>query len=364
MDIIHDNSRRQLIQLSAIVGEANLPDYVRDYSVPDAKIASALRDEFFADPGKRLYPIDSKGATWLSAGYYMLSKAGAWDGDLAKHPTLAAIKFAADVWGIGADVDKLVSAVAAFNGPAKSAADSDDSYGWVIRNAQGDVIRRRYPMFDAAGVRKAANFFAENRKHYAHDVRKSIAGRIVEKAAEFGVAPAELPQAVVKEAGHGLPQRSAIVQELEERAKLAKDAEFSALVDNVTRLLKTADEAEILDAMDKLAETIEAFDRAEDLVRHYGTKISFPADFMMSISLKEAQDFANRTVVLKKHAFDVEKLVKNVDLGEFEAILGEDFAKKACVDGKLVPAQLKTALDALACEDKAALERHLEQICG
>ena len=362
MDIIHDNSRRQLMQLAAIVGAGNLPDYVQDYSVPDAKIASALGDEFYADPGKRLYPIDSKGAAWLSAGYYVMSKQAESFEDLTKHPTLMAIKFAADVYGIGPDVDKLVQAIATFSGATKNAAASDDDYGWLIKNAAGDVIRRRYPMFDATGVVKAAMYFDENRRHYPLDVRKGIAGKIVEKAAKYGVSG--LPESVRKEAGEGIPRRSVIMQELGERAKLAKDAEFAQLVDNVNKLLKTADEAEIVEAMDKLASTIEAFDQAEGLVRHYGTKISYPADFLMSITAKEAQDFAARTVVLKQHAFDVEKLAKCVPLDQFEAALGEEFAKKIAAAGAVVAKQLKAALEALPPAEKSALEKHLTLIYG
>ena len=356
MDIIHDNSRRQLMQLATIVGATELPDYVQDYIVPDAKIASALRDELFADPGRRMYPIDSKGATWLSAGYYALAKgAGSLD-DAARHPTLAAIKFAADVWGIGKDVNAMLDKIAAFNGTTKSAADMDENYGWLIKDVAGNVVRRRYPMFDAEGVQKAAAFFVENRRHYANDVRRGIASKIVEKAAQFGVSG--LPEAVEKEAGQGIPSRAIIVQELGERARLAKDAEFGQLVENVNKVLMHADEGEVLDAMNKLADVIAAFDEAEGLVPFYGIRISYPADFLMSLTQKEASEYVDNTVVLKRHAFDARKLAADVPLDVFEAALGSAFAEKFA--GAQMPArELKAALDALSPSDKAALEQHL-----
>lgn len=362
MDIIHDNSRRQLTHLAAIVGVDSLPDYVGNYSVPDAKIASSLGDEFFADPGKRLYPIDSPGAAWLSAGYYCMAKQAESFDDLTKHPTLMAIKFAADVWGIGEDVDNVIRSVAAFNGATKSASGDDAAYGWLIKDASGNVIRRRYPMFDAVGVTKAAAFFTENRRHYAADVRRGIAQKIVEKAAEYGVE--DLPTTVLKEAGEGIPRRSIIIEELGERAKLAKDAEFATLVENINTLLKAADENEIYDAMDKLASMIEAFDQAEGLVPQYGIKVSYPADFLMSLTQKQASAYVETTVVLRKHAFDVTKLAESVPVAAIEDVLGADFAAKVAENGKLDAKRLKIELDALPQAEKSALEQHLVAICG
>jgi hypothetical protein len=348
MDVIHDNSRRQLMQISAVVGEENLPDYVQHYNVPDEKNASSLPDELFADPGKRLYPVDSKGATWLSAAYCAMNKGAEY--------TMLDIKRAADAWGITEDVDKVIQEIEAAQGNIKAATDDDSNYGWIIYNRNGDVVRRRYPMFDSNGVQKAAAFFDENRRHYPHELRKQLATNILTKAAQYGVGLDVLPDSIQREAGHGIPRRTVIMRELNERAQLAKDAEFSVLMANVTRLIGNAGEGEVLDSMDKLAETIDAFDQAEGLVRYYGTKITYPADFLCSVTMKEAQDFVDKNVTLRRLTFDVEKLAVDVPAEVFHTVIGDVDVSDA--------EKLAAVLRDLPAADKAAVEDHLVAMYG
>lgn len=366
MDVIQDNSRRHLMKLANIVGTDNLPDYVNDYIVPDTETASALLDSDFADPGKRAFPIESPGSTWISAGYYMLDKK---DRDKEADFTFKAIKRAGDIWGIQKDIENLMLAVDTFNGPTKSAADNDSNYGWLIKDAEGNVVRRRYPMFDSEGVVKAAEFFMDNRRQYPRVVRKDIATKIVEKAAEYGVSFEALPDALEREAGLGIPRKTVIMRELNERAQLAKDAEFSVLLSNVSRLVGNSEGPDFAASMDKLAETIDAFDQAEDLVKHYGTRISYPADFLFSITQKEAADFTEKTVTLRKMVFDIEKLASSVPLSVFVDVLGDGFAsrfhKEASEDLSETFADsetLRSAVNLLPKEDKAALEDHLVYI--
>lgn len=371
MDITHDNSRRKLMQISAIVGTENLPDYVVDYTVPDYKIASALQDELFADPGKRLFPVDSKGATWMSAAYAAFNYP---DRVATKYAgaCMQSIMKAADAWGIRDDVDKAVAAIDAYHGNVKCAEDDDANYGWCIRNQNGDVVRRRYPMFDAEGVRKAAMFFSENRKHYPSDVRKEIAGNILTKAAQHQVADDELPDCVSREAGRGIPRRTVIMRELNERAKLAKSADFAVLMANVTRLIGSAGEAEVVESMDKLAAMIDAFDQAEGLVQHYGSRITYPSDFLCSVTIKDAQAFVDSNVTLRRFTFDVEKLA-SLPPSVFEAVLGDDFTHSVMGEqdksGKTASAtidtaRLRIALTKLSAADKDALETHLVSLYG
>lgn len=362
MDIIHDNSRRRLVKLASIVGEDNLPEYVLNYTVPEAKTASALLDTEFADPAKRQFPINSAGDTWMSAGYYLLDKNSVAEDDYVFNT----IKQAAEVWGIINDLNNLETTLRTFNGNTKSAADNDSNYGWIIKDATGNIVRRRYPMFDAEGVIKAAEFFTDNRRQYPSVVRKSIASKIIEKAAEYGVDYESIPKAVEREAGLGVPRKTVIMRELNERAQLAKDAEFSVLLANVSRLMGSTDNSDFMDSMDKLAETIEAFDQAENLTQYYGTKISYPADFLFSITQKEATDFTARTITLRNLVFDLEKLAANVPLSAFTDVLGDSFALRFKKTGSedttttfISAENLKIALNLLPKEDKAALEEHL-----
>ena len=69
MDVLHDNSFRQWSQIGVAL-KGTIPDYVSNYTPLEEKDASTLPDEVFADPGKRLFPLDSPANTWLSGMYY------------------------------------------------------------------------------------------------------------------------------------------------------------------------------------------------------------------------------------------------------------------------------------------------------
>ena len=69
MDVLHDKGHRLWVQLGTKHAEL-VPDYVLDYQLPEEKEAESLPDKLFADSHRRLFPIDSPAATWLSAAYF------------------------------------------------------------------------------------------------------------------------------------------------------------------------------------------------------------------------------------------------------------------------------------------------------
>jgi hypothetical protein len=551
MDVLHDNSFRTWTKIAAIVGEQQIPDYVRQYTPPDAESASSMSDDDFADPGKRAFPVDSKAATWLSAAY-MLEKVaqyaaagvmgglglgralrGDWlreqeqaeaeakvidrfygaasarkaappavtnappavtnappavtnappavtnappavtnappalhkKGWLADAPEamqkeaqlvtllgalIGAIKArkgqrwrgaghgaliggAADIgmgvgglpgtlagstplavggaglgtlggyqagkqlstrlagskgspwaddekeaswladapeqrlvnaiqaWGIEDDVLKLAEAFDADAGQTKQAGDVETNYGWILKDASGNVTARRYGVFDPQGLWKASTYFDANRRHYPLATRTSIARFLLQKAAEYGVEYEQLPGSVLREAGYGVPRKSVIMRELNERAMLAKDAECGILLANVNRLLGTGSDQEIATNLDKIAQTIDAFDQAEDLTRHYGKRITHPSDFLCSVTFKQATAFVADTVQLRKLSFDVQKLVGESTFHKAaEIAMGPDFATSVT---QMDAPKLAETLRALPLADRGALEDSILSLC-
>jgi hypothetical protein len=243
----------------------------------------------------------------------------------------------------------------------KAATDTDANYGWVIRDGAGAVVERRYPMFDADGVSKAAAYFDDNRRHCPWDVRASIAKAILSKAAEYGVPVEKLAGSVLREAGAGIPRKSVLMRELNERVRLAKDAEAGLLLGNVNRLIGAATDAEFAESLDKIASVLNRFDEAEGLVQFYGTRLMYPADILAGISLKEAQAFQKNAVRLCRHVFDCEKLAAVLDTDVLTDTLGVAFvdrvkAATSTDPARIHPGRLQHELQKLADEDKAALE--------
>lgn len=351
MDILHDSSQRTWYQLGTKFASL-IPEFVLDSEFPEKEAADRLGFREFADEGRRLFPIDSPAAVWLSAAYFAKNAEEGYK-PVLRDAVEARIKQAADIYGIRKDVDAIMTAIRG-DGQTKQAS-GDGDYGWVSGK------ERKYPMFDADGVKKASAYFTENRFMYPAAMRKAIAGAIMQKAALYGVA---VDDCVRKEAGHGLPRRDTLMAELLHRAELAKDAECSAAVANLNQLLACASAEEMSDMLDKVAEIVDAFDQIEGFDRQYGKKLLSPADILYDIDMKAAEEAVQDSVELHRHVFSLKKLAElSVDV--YEAALGEDFAGRIKnAEGGVDRAKLGDELFSLPRPDRAALEDHLWTLFG
>lgn len=347
MDILHDSSQRTWYQLGTKFASL-IPEYVLDAEFPTKEAADGLGFREFADEGRRMFPIDSPAAVWLSAAYFAKNAEEGYNAVL-RGAVEARIKQAADIYGIRKDVDTIMSAIRD-PGSEKTAADIDSNYGWVSGG------ERRYPMFDANGVKKAAAYFSENRFNYPPAMRKTVAMNIMSKAAEYGV---DVESAVRREAGHGMPRRDVLMAELLARAQMSKNAEFAVAVANVNEVLGCATPQELAENLDKIAEVIDAFDRAEGLDKRYGKTLLSPADFLYDIDVKAAEEMVADSVELNRHVFSLRKLAE-LEPSVFEAALGQEFADRIkTAEGRVDKAKLGDELFSLPRPDRAALEDHL-----
>lgn len=351
MDIRTDTSHRHFVNIASIVGQNDIPLYVRQYAIPDEKTASAFDDTAFADRHNREYGLESPGATWLSAAYLAYNNRGR----IPESDTANNIKRAAEVWGITKDVSKAVRKIREhFEKLAAPKEPTDDDYGLVIYDQAG-VKNRKYPMFCREDVEKAAEYFEDNRKAYPARVRKVITTRILQKAAEFSVPEDTLPECIFKEAGMCIPDRESIIDELENRAGIVPDPEVAALAKNTAAIVKAADADELADVMDKVAEVIEACDIVDGRVSHYGTRYAFPADMIYGMPYKQASDMVRRVVVLGGSPFDAVKMAAEITPAQFGDMLGDGFVAQITVDGAIDPMRLADGLNKLASVQKEEL---------
>lgn len=358
MDVLRDTSHRHFVNIASIIGQDNIPLYVKQYDIPDEKQASAFDDAAFADRHNREYGLESPGATWLSAAYLAYNSKG----DIPPSDVAYNIKRAADVWGISNDVDKVVETIRAhFEKMAAKKEPEDSDYGLVVFDQAG-VKKRKYPMFCAEDVEKAASYFEDNRKAYPAKVRKVVTTRILQKAAEFHVDESMLPECIFKEAGMCVPDREAIIGELETRALTVRDPEVAALAENTAKLVKVADAEELADVMDKVAEAIEACDLVEDRAPYYGTRYMFPADVMYGLPYKQAADMCRRVVVLGGTAFDAVKMASEIPANTFSDLLGNGFVAEISIGGSIDPYRLASGLGKLASDQQYELRAALEAL--
>lgn len=351
MDIRTDTSHRHFVNIASIIGQDDIPLYVRQYDIPDEKVASSFDDAAFADRQNREYGLESPGATWLSAAYLAYNNRG----HIPESEISNNIKRAADVWGITGDVSRAVRKIREhFEKLAAPKEVTDDDYGLVVYDQAG-TKNRKYPMFCGDDVTKAAAYFEDNRKAYPVRVRKVITTRILQKAAQFNVPEDTLPECIFKEAGMCIPDRESIIDELENRAMVVQDPEVATLAENTMKLVKAADADELAEVMDKVAETLEACDIVDGRVNQYGSRYMFPADVIYGMPYKQASDMIRRVVVLNGNAFDTVKMASAITPDQFGDMLGDGFVARITVNGVVDPAQLADGLNKLAASQKAEL---------
>ena len=174
----------------------------------DCKEAEALPDTSFADRVHRRFPLTDKANTWASAGYFAKTASECGYSKVEHDFVLSRIKRAAEIYGIGKEVDDLMSKIAssASDGTEKKAEDPGNYC---------DPDHKGYPVFDKKGAELASEFFSRNAYKYGHERRMSITKNILKKCAEYGVKAAEQ---VRLSAGDGFPNRETLAENLLFRA--------------------------------------------------------------------------------------------------------------------------------------------------
>jgi hypothetical protein len=368
MDVLHDATHKLWVNF-ALSPSSSIPEYVYNYTLPEVKAASTFENSEFADPVRRWFPIGDASTTWLSALYFNKhALADELPYKKAEREFVGAtILKAGKLHGIESDLKQLIDGLAdtlAANKQAAANVDDDAAYGIVLRHATtGQVLDRKYPLFDTVGVRKAADYFTENRSRYPAEWRKTIATNILRKAAEFGMGIDTLPAPVKREAGYGLPRKDVVMNELLERAHLIKDAandDVAVLLANINELVAVMDNKEFGENLDKIAEIIDAFDKVANLTSQYDRKILMPADFLYDLDMKAAADAVENAVELNNHVFYLSKLAE-LDVAVYGVVLGPDFVQAIIKQGtqKIDADKLSDNLSSLPKPDKVALEDYL-----
>jgi len=350
MDFPHDTGFRTWMELADNHSDL-IPSYVMGHE-PE-KMAS---DAVYADDFRNLFPIGTPAETWLSAAY--LTKAAS-DGRCTYAP--AEFGHVSDMVARAAAIHGVSDDVAAITGRlAAKEADAEPCYLWTVRDDSGAVLARKYPVFDADGVKRAAGYFAENRARYPLDVRVHIATGILRKAAEFGVDVKGLPGEVRREAGFGVPNIGEVSDELNWRAKMASDSETALAVLSLAEGIATTAGLGT-DILWKIAGTLEEFDRGSGLDMKYGREVRMPADFLFAHEISKTAEALDDAVVLGKSAFSARGL-SELPAEVFTEVLGDDILADITVGGRLDAEKLAAVLPALPLPDRHALEDFLRDM--
>ena len=320
------------------------PAYVKSASFPDVEPAVS-RHLFYADAVARELPCNNREETWASARYFAKHAS-----DEAYRTIRADVEYnlqkAASVFGISEDVAKVLT----HSVEVKTA--SDDDYGWVRDGV------RKYPMFDAEGVKLAAEYFEDNKFKYPFPMRNEIAKNILRKAAEMNVS---VPDGIRKTAGHGLARRDNVVNELLIRAELCSDVDTGLALAKMAEHIAEGGEETLAGATEKIAELVEDTDIIENWRGRYGKDLTAPEDFLFDMDIKQAEALVNDVIDIGGDALSLSKLAELPD-EVFDNVLGEGFADSVKEAGAIDPQKLGEALATKSAEDLNELSHALRRL--
>lgn len=353
----------RLVAVNRIFG--SLPAFVNDSPAIDEKIAGDLRDDQFADESRREFPIHDKASTWLSAAVFQTQKQA---GELSMDEPKAAwvwyrMKQAAEAFDV--DTDTIVNTVEAALSD-KHAQDYGVVYALEIKDSQGNVYGRSYPIADAKGVKLAADYFAKHERKYPVAIRTGIARKIAEQAERFDVD-------LSKEAAGGriaaynldsVIHRGRVVAELEKRAARADDKDMRTLLEKTANLVRVSDINELQAHKDKLASLIDRVDGVLGIRGMYGMEYEAPERAAFGMSFKQAAELKFGAVKVAGLMFDGQALAQLQPELAFEPVLGPERTSKLMHDGKLHAQKIAEELPELPAPVQQRLVAHLRHVFG
>jgi hypothetical protein len=296
--------------------------------------AEKLPHHVYADPTKRLYPLHTAAATWMSALFLFDKKANFEPHRLAAYE--AKLNETARHFGIAGDIAQLKVAMA--RDENNDVARLPDTQFALVWEAEGKK-ERHYPLRNRIEVKTASEWFGKHRDMFAFDDRRQIASKILARADELAAPVADIGL-LVKAAGHGTCGTEQAIEMFEKRAglvnsrypdlavemqKLANSLRASplAVADNATRL--------------KMAATVDQFDRHTHLNRLYDDGgLERPEEILFRVTQKAASEFLQDHISTTTGSIYEKAALAKLTLGHIQQWMGREVAEAVSAGGLYV----------------------------
>jgi hypothetical protein len=289
----------------------------------------------YGDEAKKIWPIHSSPATWLSSLFFF-HKQAELDSETAATVEGRIMK-SAKFFGILPQVEELRTKIAqASEHDLSRVPDSDFALVWVSDEGQKE---RHYPLRNPDEVKAAADWFGDYRDQFVWADRQTIASKLVEKAAAYNLS---LPNATLLEctAGHGVCPHSEMVEMLQTRANLCRRTHEDLSLD-MQKLAATVNDYGVdwddHAAICKLAGVVDAYDRETELTKLYDTGgLERPEEVLFKLTAKMASDCADNHVALLSGAVYEKSAFDPLPLSHVKKWLGDEFAEAISAGGLYV----------------------------
>lgn len=348
MDSTTDNSFRTLW---GIMKAAGTPDYLANGTLVDGDDAKSLPDTAFADIVHRRFPITDRANTWASAGYFAKTASECGYSRTESDCVLANIRRAASIYGIGDDVDGVMSKVASHGEEQEKTAGDEGAYC--------DPEHRGYPVFDKEGAALANDFFSKNAYKYGHERRMGIARNILRKCAEFGV---DADEQVRMSAGSGFPNRETLCEHLMFRGQELLDRGLSKMAHELCKFAEeicTCSDDDLFRNRDGLFDSIAGIDEVSGIDDCYGKKFCAPEELVYEITPDSMREVVEDIVPLCGESLSA-KALSGLPRALFERVLPKEVVDGMTEDGKLSPKKVSVTIISLKSPEQRHLMRELK----
>jgi len=310
-----------------IISSFETPDFVKSASRDDLCGNEQTPFNMFADVTRRLFPVHSPAATWMSAAFFH-EKRASYNPELAKQIENRLIE--------SARFFKIASAVhSIFEQMTKTAAVAsdelpDDAFALVFEDKDGNTVRR-LPLRNAGEVKTAAAWLCQYRDELTFEDRRQIADSVMSKAVKFGADIAPQRNALERMAGLGACSAKAAAELIESRIRVQGYTNRPTPLQQELQKLATVlqEQPECLQqfgVLTKLASTIDQFDRLNNLHTKYDDVLERPEDVLFGVTEKVAAELSNELIgsALTGNYYKRDDL-QRVPLTALGASLGADF---------------------------------------
>lgn len=329
LDFNGDVAYTQLQRLHTVY---DLPDFVKEAAVEDLQLPPKRGQ--YADAITKQFPCHTKAATVLSLGYFLENS----DSLTEKQRTRIGSELAkfANFWGIRPIMEAMTQRKAELSKEAQTVELTDSNFA-LVKQAEDGTVTREYPLRNSKEVRAAAEWFTGNlpalREEYPFRDRLLMATRILDKAADYGVAIDDLQETLEKCAGLGMTAPSDIARHLSQRQTYLRTTRVvPEVIEGLGKLaaLVRNKPQNFLDmhTLQDLAETVDFVDRTCGLLNKYSELLPAPEDITFGVTqskMAEIRDIAFETSV--GSVYTTPQLAK-ISLAQVRDLLGDEVANQ------------------------------------
>lgn len=327
VDQTRDTAGREIYRITRLY---SAPVFVKNAAFPDVAGTEDTPAGQFADPVSRAFPIHTKAATWMSAAFFH-------DAKPRMNVKLAArvekrINEAATYFSIASEVAALAkTAEANRTSLLDSLPDSDFAFVYDA----GGVKERHLPLRNVAEVKAAAAWLERQRDDFIFADRRTIADRILTKAASLAVDLGEHTDWLTRQAGQGVGSIKAAVAAIRLRATLIR-REHSNGASQLDKLAAAYESGLAkLDAPGRIkaAAMLDETDRAYHLDREYGKSLERPEDTLFCLTKAAAEALRDDYVHMTSGTSYPREALANLRVADVRDHMGTDFADAITRDG-------------------------------